>query len=79
MSSTHPETTTQRVAANVRAEMARAGWNQTKLAPALNMSQQALSERLRGRVAFDVNEIGAIATALGVRVSALMPTEAVAS
>ncbi|MEN4419798.1 helix-turn-helix transcriptional regulator [Mycobacteroides chelonae] len=70
---------TQVVAANVRAEMARGGWNQSKLAPALKMSQQALSERLRGRVAFDVNEIGAIASVLGVRVSVLMPTEAVAS
>lgn len=66
------------VAQNVRAEMARSSYTQASLAPKLHLSQQALSERLRGKVKFDINEIGSIATVLGVPLSALVPNEAVA-
>ena len=62
----------QRVARNVRAEMARFGLSQTSLAKAINRSQQALSRRLCGEVAFDVEELDAVARAVGVPVGNLL-------
>ena len=61
-----------RVAANVRAEMARYGVSQTSLAKAINRSQQALSRRLCGQVAFDVAELEAVAGAVGVPLGTLL-------
>jgi transcriptional regulator with XRE-family HTH domain len=61
------------VGGNVRAELARAGKTQAWLAGVLGLSQQVVSERLRGRVAFDVDELTKVAGALGVPVAALMP------
>lgn len=72
--------TDQRVAANVRAELARAGENQSSLAPKVGMSQQALSRRLSAQVPFTVSELSLIAAQLGVPIGALTPRdEAVAS
>ncbi|MGV0582790.1 helix-turn-helix transcriptional regulator [Mycobacteroides chelonae] len=72
--------TDERVAANVRAELARAGENQASLAPRVGMSQQALSRRLSAQVPFTVTELSRVAGALGVPIGALTPAgEAVAS
>jgi transcriptional regulator with XRE-family HTH domain len=54
------------VGANVRAEMARRSVTQTTLAAALGISQAQVSKRLAGAVAFDVNELRAVADFLGV-------------
>ena len=69
MTSPFPE----RVRANVRAEVARAGLSQTDLAEGLHTTQQAISRRMSGKVPFDVAEIEAIAEFLGIPVSALLP------
>ncbi|SKY32030.1 Uncharacterised protein [Mycobacteroides abscessus subsp. bolletii] len=73
-------TTDERVAANVRAELARAGENQSSLAPKVGLSQQALSRRLSARVSFTVAELSRVATQLGVPIGALTASnEAAAS
>lgn len=58
--------------ANVKAEMARLGVSQMVLADALGMGQSGLSKRLRGRIAFDINELTQIALFLGVSIDALV-------
>lgn len=59
--------------------MARARTSQTSLAKRLNISQQSLSRRITGEIAFDVAEIERIATELGVPVAQLVGESAVAS
>lgn len=54
------------VGANVRAGMARRELSQTALAGHLNLSQTAISTRLRGVTPFDVNELAAVARILRV-------------
>ena len=66
------QTRAERVAANVRAEMARAGYSQRQLAADLGIAQQGLSQRLNGRVPFRVNELDRIAAILGVDLAALI-------
>lgn len=63
------------VAGNVRAEMGRAGFTQTRLAAHLGYVQQALSRRLSGAIPFDVAELATIATALGVPLEALLSVD----
>ena len=65
--------------ANVKAEMARRGVTQTVLAEMTGIPQSALSKRLRGRIAFNVNELAGISAALGVPLADLLPSESVAS
>lgn len=65
----------ERVRANVRAELARANLSQTDLAEGLHTTQQAISRRMSGKVPFDTDEIEAIAAFLGVPVSALVPIQ----
>ena len=48
---------------------------QTKLAQIIGIPQPSLSARLRGVVAFDVNELHAVAKALGIPACSLL-TEA---
>lgn len=60
------------VAATVRAELARKRISQTTLGEVLNLSQTAVSRRLGGRKAFDINELHAIARHLGIPLSALV-------
>jgi len=64
------------VAANVRAEMARQQYTQTSFAKKLGRTQQALSQRLCGRVPFDVAELNRIAEILGVPLADLLPEQA---
>lgn len=56
------------VAGNVRALMARRGVSQQRVAAVLDLSQTAVSKRLRGVTPWDVNEMGTLADAFGVRV-----------
>ena len=65
-------TTAQRVAATVRAEMARRKITQTAAASGLGMSQAALSRRLTGVTPFDVEELSALADLLGVSTAMLV-------
>lgn len=74
MTDTNPATT---VGANVRAELARAGKTQVWLAGVLQMKQQSVSDRLRGVVAFDVNELTSVASALGVPLASLLGEPAI--
>lgn len=66
------DTTVERVAANVRAELARKGITQSDLAAKLNKSQPFISRRLSGRVAFDVADLASIATVLDVSITSLV-------
>ena len=60
------------VAANVRAEMARQRKRQADLGEMLGLTQGAVSKRMSGTVALDVDELGKIATFLGVDVATLI-------
>lgn len=62
----------ERVAANVRAELARKGITQTDLAAKLAKSQPFVSRRLSGRVPFDVADLAAIASVLDITVADLV-------
>lgn len=68
-------TPAEQVAANARAEMARHGVSQTELAAALGIKQQSISRRLAGKTPITVDEAFAIANALGVPASQILPTE----
>lgn len=69
MSKTHA----QRVADNLRAEMARQRVSQSQLAAALHLSPSAAQRRVVGLTALDVNELAAAAELLGVPISILSP------
>lgn len=66
------KSSTEHVAANVRAEMARHRVTQTQIAAALGFSQAAVSRRLRGSVPFDVTELAVVAGLLRLPVTALV-------
>lgn len=66
-------TTAQEIGANVRAEMARLGISQNKIAAHMNLSQTAISARLRGVTPFDVNELSTVADYLQVAPEDLLP------
>lgn len=79
---------TAEVAANVRAEIARAGFTARGLSRALGtdadgkdlISSRTLSRRLTGDGAFRIDELTLIADALGIPLAALLPArEQVAS
>lgn len=65
-------TATDRVAANVRAEMARRSRKQSEFAKSLGLSQAALYRRLSGQIAFNVSELERIATELGIPLASLI-------
>jgi transcriptional regulator with XRE-family HTH domain len=56
----------------LRAEMARAGVDQKQLAELLGYHKSAITKRMRGTVAWRLGELQAIATHLGVPISALV-------
>ncbi|WP_080512504.1 helix-turn-helix domain-containing protein [Rhodococcus opacus] len=60
------KSTTERVTTNVRAELARRGLTQRDLAQALDITQQAASRRMLGRVQFSVEDLGKVADLLGI-------------
>lgn len=62
----------QRVATAVRGALADKGKTQTDLAAHLGVTQQWVSRRLTGAVAFDIDELGQVADWLGVPVTTLL-------
>lgn len=74
MNSTHA----QRIAANVRAELARKQVTQADIAERLHFSRAAIGRRTSGHVDFKITELYVIAEMLDVPVSALLG-EAVAA
>lgn len=73
-------TTDQRVAANVRAELARRRVNQQALATAMGMGLMSISRRMSGQVSFSIAELYRVAEILKVDISALIALDqAVAS
>ncbi|WP_129590772.1 helix-turn-helix domain-containing protein [Sanguibacter massiliensis] len=68
------ESPRERVAAEVRAHLARARLNGSRLATALGQSQTYWSRRLTGRVAFDVDDLSQIADLIGVEPSDFFAT-----
>lgn len=70
------ESLSTQVAANVRAEMARQRKRQADLGEVLGLTQGAVSKRLNGAVALDVDEVGKIARFLDVPVASLLGTVA---
>lgn len=65
--------TINRIAANVRAELARAGVSVADLAPRVNMTSMALHRRLAGRTEFRASELFDVATELQVEMSDIYP------
>lgn len=69
------ETTSREAIGNeVKAGLARRGLTQKDLAVALGMTETTLSGRLRGRSAFDTDELLVVAATIGVSIADLFPT-----
>lgn len=66
------------IAAEVRAEMGRQNKSLRDLADALNLSHQSLAVRVRGDVAFRIEELVLLASALGVDVDTFVRLPAAA-
>ena len=66
-----PTTTRDTIAGNVRALLGRHRTSQTAMARHLGTTQQSLSRRLVGEVAFDTDELSAIAAYFDVPITAL--------
>lgn len=62
----------QQVAANVRAEMARAGIRQKEILDLLDMDRTTLSKRLNGHLPFSADELHLIAEHLGIEAALLL-------
>lgn len=62
----------ERVAAEVRANLARQGKKQSDLAVILNVSQQTASNRWNGVHPYTIDDLDAIARALDIPVEALI-------
>ena len=60
------QTLSAAVAANIRAELARQRVSQFVVADRLGLSQAAVSRRLSGGTPFELDEVEAIASLLGV-------------
>ena len=71
-SPTRSITTRDVVAANVRAEAARLGFNQVRLGRTLGISQGAITKRWRGERPWQLEELDSLASALGVSVADLV-------
>lgn len=61
------------VAANVRAELGRADRTQDDLAKQLGWTPAFLNRRIKGHVAFSIDEVTMIASALHVPLDAIVP------
>ena len=66
-----PTTTREAIAGNVRALLGRHRTSQTAIAKHLGTTQQSLSRRLVGAVAFDTDELSAIAAYFDVPITDL--------
>ena len=65
-------TTRDIVAANVRAEAARLGYNQVRLGQMLGISQPSINKRWTGKRPWQLEELDSLASALGVSVADLV-------
>lgn len=63
------------IRANIRAEAARRGKTQLDLANALDVSRQAISQRLLGRIDFRIDELQTLADFLDVPLADLLDDE----
>ncbi|AUE03588.1 helix-turn-helix domain-containing protein [Bifidobacterium breve] len=63
---------TETIARNLRGELARHRKTQAALAKELGMSEKTVSERLRGKGAFDTDQLEKTATMLGMSLYQLM-------
>lgn len=72
LQSVPPLRLTDLVAAEVRAEMARQQVTQVQLSRSIGMSQQSLSERLRGKTPFTTDDLEKVAGALRVHPARLL-------
>ena len=68
--------TAQRVAAEVRAEMARQHRSVRDLAAALDLSYSAASRRFNGEIALDMDDLHRVAAWLGLPPAALLAESA---
>lgn len=62
------------IATEVRAEISRQKKPQREIADLLNLSQQQVSERVRGDVEWRISELVRVASWLGVSVDQFVPT-----
>lgn len=67
-----PNSLTDLVATEVRVQMTRIRMTQTQLAGILGLPQSAVSNRLRGKVPFTVDELQTVSSALGVHPATLL-------
>jgi transcriptional regulator with XRE-family HTH domain len=67
-----PTPARDRVAGNIRAEMARNRLTQSDLAVVLGKSQQSVSKKLRGRIPFDLDEIETLAQHFGIPIEQIV-------
>lgn len=70
----NPVTDRERIAAEVRAELARQNKTQRQVAELVGMTQQALQVRLAGTRSFRAEEITLLAEKLGVPVDRFLPS-----
>jgi transcriptional regulator with XRE-family HTH domain len=70
------QTLTQRVAAEVRAEVARQAVTQERVAGILGVAQPNVSRRLNGKQPFDTDELDKLADAFGVPVDRFLSAPA---
>jgi transcriptional regulator with XRE-family HTH domain len=73
------QTTTERVAASVRAEAARRRLTTRELADVVGVSTATMQRRLRAELEFPVSELARLAEHLGVPIERLVGTEERAS
>lgn len=69
--------TTQSIAAEVRAIVARSGKRHSEVAKRLGLSQSRFSRRLSGAIPFTAAEVARMSSILGVPVSEFFPTSTV--
>lgn len=74
-----PKPLTETVAAEVRAELARANISRTDAAAKVGISRTLLWSRLRAESPFTVAELEALAELIGIPVTKFLPDAAVAS
>ena len=60
------------VSAEVRSWMGRRGLRQADLAESIGLSRQAIGARLKGRTQWTVDDLAAVAKALGVSMDVLL-------
>lgn len=72
------QTPTERIAASVRAEIARAGRTGSDLARHMGWTQPTASRRLTGQTEFTASEVVAVAAWLGVPTSTLLAEDVAA-